>query len=90
MQLSVTNVAGGNNTKSLITTTGKYQSPDKKLYTTTSTPAGCFGTGQTIYFTATIPAGSVITSGVRGILEVPMSNGCAADDSNRIEVTIKP
>ena len=90
VQLSVTNVAGGNNTKSLITTTGKYQSPDKKLYTTTSTPAGCFGTGQTIYFTATIPAGSVITSGVRGILEVPMSNGCEADDSNRLEVVIKP
>jgi hypothetical protein len=90
VQLSVTNVAGGNNTKSLITTTGKYQSPDKKLYTTTSTPAGCFGAGQTIYFTATIPAGSVITSGVRGILEVPMSNGCEADDSNRLEVTIKP
>ena len=90
VQLSVTNVAGGNNTKSLITTTGKYQSPDKKLYTTTSTPAGCFGNGQTIYFTATIPAGSVITSGVKGILEVPMSNGCEADDSNRLEVTIKP
>jgi hypothetical protein len=83
-------VAGGNNTKSLITTTGKYQSPDKKLYTTTSHPAGCFGNGQTIYFTATIPAGAVITSGVKGILELPMSNGCTADDSNRLEVSIKP
>ncbi|MFZ9360900.1 MAG: hypothetical protein ACO249_06190 [Candidatus Nanopelagicales bacterium] len=90
VQLSVTNVAGGNNTKSLITTTGKYQSPDKKLYSTTSYPAGCFGNGQTIYFTATIPAGAVITSGVKGILEVPMSNGCTADDSNRLEVRIKP
>ncbi len=90
VQLSVTNVAGGNNTKSLITTTGKYQSPDKKLYSTTSTPAGCFGNGQTIYYTATIPAGSVISSGIRGVLEVPMSNGCEADDSNRLEVTIKP
>ena len=90
VQLSVTNVAGGNNTKSLITTTGKYQSPDKKLYSTTSAPAGCFGNGQTIYFTATIPAGAVITTGVRGVLEVPMSNGCEADDSNRLEVTIKP
>jgi hypothetical protein len=90
VQLSVTNVAGGNNTKSLITTTGKYQSPDKKLYSVISAPAGCFGTGQTIYFTATIPAGAVITSGVKGILEVPMSNGCEDDDSNRLEVTIKP
>ena len=90
VQLSVTNVAGGNNTKSLITTTGKYQSPDRKLYSTTSYPAGCFGNGQTIYFTATIPAGAVITSGVKGILEVPMSNGCEADDSNRLEVSIKP
>ena len=90
VQLSVTNVAGGNNTKSLITTTGKYQSPDKKLYSTTSTPAGCFGNEQTIFITSTIPAGAVITSGVRGILEVPMSNGCEADDSNRLEVVIKP
>ena len=90
VQLSVTNVAGGNNTKSLITTTGKYQSPDKKLYSTTSTPSGCFGNGQTIFVTSTIPAGAVITSGVRGILEVPMSNGCEADDSNRLEVVIKP
>lgn len=90
VQLSVTNVAGGNNTKSLITTTGKYQSPDKKLYSTTSAPAGCFGTGQTIYYTASIPSGAIITSGIKGLLEVPMSNGCEADDSNRLEVTIKP
>ena len=90
VQLAVTNVAGGNNTKSLITTTGKYQSPDKKLYSTVSTPAGCFGTGQTIHYTATIPAGSVILTGVKGILEVPMSNGCADDDANRLEVTIRP
>jgi len=90
VQLSVTNVAGGNNTKSLITTTGKYQSPDKKLYSTTSVPAGCFANGQTIFYTATIPAGAVISNGIRGILEIPMSNGCVADDSNRLEVAIKP
>ncbi len=90
MQLAVTNVAGGNNTKSLITTTGKYQSPDKNLYTTTSTPAGCFESGQTIFFTAVVPQGAVVLNGVKGILEVPMSNGCAEDDSNRLEVSIKP
>jgi hypothetical protein len=90
IQLSVTNVAGGNNTKSLIGTTGKYQSPDKKLFATTSSPVGCFETGQTIYFTSVVPKGAVILSGVKGLLEVPMSNGCAEDDSNRLEVTIKP
>ena len=90
IQLSVTNVAGGNNTKSLIATTGKYQSPDKKLYSTTSSPVGCFETGQTIYFTSVVLAGAVILSGVKGLLEVPMSNGCEDDDSNRLEVTIKP
>ena len=90
VQLSITNVAGGANTKSLITTTGKYQSPDKKLYSTTSVPAGCFANGQTIFYTATIPAGAVISNGIRGILEIPMSNGCVADDSNRLEVAIKP
>ena len=90
IQLSVTNVAGGNNTKSLIATTGKYQSPDKKLFSTTSSPVGCFETGQTIYFTSVVPKGAVILSGVKGVLEVPMSNGCEEDDSNRLEVTIKP
>jgi hypothetical protein len=90
IQLSVTNVAGGNNTKSLIATTGKYQSPDKKLFATTSSPVGCFETGQTVYFTSVVPKGAVILSGVKGLLEVPMSNGCAEDDSNRLEVTIKP
>jgi hypothetical protein len=90
IQLSVTNVAGGNNTKSLIATTGKYQSPDKKLFATTSSPVGCFETGQTVYFTSVVPKGAVILSGVKGVLEVPMSNGCADDDSNRLEVTIKP
>jgi hypothetical protein len=90
IQLSVTNVAGGNNTKSLIATTGKYQSPDKKLFATTSSPVGCFETGQTVYFTSVVPKGAVILSGVKGLLEVPMSNGCADDDSNRLEVTIKP
>jgi hypothetical protein len=90
IQLSVTNVAGGNNTKSLIGTTGKYQSPDKKLFATTSSPVGCFETGQTVYFTSVVPKGAVILSGVKGLLEVPMSNGCAEDDSNRLEVTIKP
>jgi hypothetical protein len=90
IQLSVTNVAGGNNTKSLIATTGKYQSPDKKLFATTSSPVGCFETGQTIYFTSVVPKGAVILSGVKGLLEVPMSNGCEDDDSNRLEVTIKP
>ena len=90
IQLSVTNVAGGNNTKSLIATTGKYQSPDKKLFATTSTPVGCFETGQTVYFTSVVPKGAVILSGVKGLLEVPMSNGCEDDDSNRLEVTIKP
>ena len=90
IQLSVTNVAGGNNTKSLIATTGKYQSPDKKLFSTTSTPVGCFETGQTVYFTSVVPKGAVILSGVKGLLEVPMSNGCEEDDSNRLEVTIKP
>jgi hypothetical protein len=90
IQLSVTNVAGGNNTKSLISTTGKYQSPDKKLFATTSSPVGCFETGQTVYFTSVVPKGAVILSGVKGLLEVPMSNGCADDDSNRLEVTIKP
>jgi hypothetical protein len=90
IQLSVTNVAGGNNTKSLIATTGNYQSPDKKLFATTSSPVGCFETGQTIYFTSVVPKGAVILSGVKGVLEVPMSNGCAEDDSNRLEVTIKP
>ena len=90
IQLSVTNVAGGNNTKSLIATTGKYQSPDKKLFSTTSTPVGCFETGQTVYFTSVVPKGAVILSGVKGLLEVPMSNGCEDDDSNRLEVTIKP
>jgi len=90
IQLSVTNVAGGNNTKSLIATTGKYQSPDKKLFSTTSTPVGCFETGQTVYFTSVVPKGAVILSGVKGVLEVPMSNGCEEDDSNRLEVTIKP
>ena len=90
IQLSVTNVAGGNNTKSLISTTGKYQSPDKKLFSTTSSPVGCFETGQTVYFTSVVPTGAVILSGVKGLLEVPMSNGCAEDDSNRLEVTIKP
>jgi hypothetical protein len=90
IQLSVTNVAGGNNTKSLIATTGKYQSPDKKLFATTSSPVGCFETGQTIYFTSVVPKGAVILSGVKGLLEVPMSNGCEEDDSNRLEVTIKP
>jgi hypothetical protein len=90
IQLSVTNVAGGNNTKSLIATTGKYQSPDKKLFATTSSPVGCFETGQTVYFTSVVPTGAVILSGVKGVLEVPMSNGCADDDSNRLEVTIKP
>jgi hypothetical protein len=90
IQLSVTNVAGGNNTKSLIATTGKYQSPDKKLFSTTSSPVGCFETGQTVYFTSVVPKGAVILSGVKGVLEVPMSNGCADDDSNRLEVTIKP
>ena len=90
IQLSVTNVAGGNNTKSLISTTGKYQSPDKKLFSTTSSPVGCFETGQTVYFTSVVPTGAVILSGVKGLLEVPMSNGCEDDDSNRLEVTIKP
>ena len=90
IQLSVTNVAGGNNTKSLIATTGKYQSPDKKLFATTSSPVGCFETGQTVYFTSVVPTGAVILSGVKGLLEVPMSNGCEEDDSNRLEVTIKP
>ena len=90
IQLSVTNVAGGNNTKSLISTTGKYQSPDKKLFSTTSSPVGCFETGQTVYFTSVVPTGAVILSGVKGVLEVPMSNGCEEDDSNRLEVTIKP
>lgn len=90
IQLSVTNVAGGNNTKSLIATTGKYQSPDKKLFATTSSPVGCFETGQTVYFTSVVPKGAVILSGVKGVLEVPMSNGCEEDDSNRLEVTIKP
>ena len=90
IQLSVTNVAGGNNTKSLISTTGKYQSPDKKLFSTTSSPVGCFETGQTVYFTSVVPKGAVILSGVKGLLEVPMSNGCEDDDSNRLEVTIKP
>jgi hypothetical protein len=90
IQLSVTNVAGGNNTKSLIATSGKYQSPDKKLFATTSSPVGCFETGQTVYFTSVVPTGAVILSGVKGLLEVPMSNGCEDDDSNRLEVTIKP
>jgi hypothetical protein len=90
IQLSVTNVAGGNNTKSLIATSGKYQSPDKKLFATTSSPVGCFETGQTVYFTSVVPKGAVILSGVKGVLEVPMSNGCEEDDSNRLEVTIKP
>ena len=90
IQLSVTNVAGGNNTKSLIATTGKYQSPDKKLFSTTSSPVGCFENGQTIYFTSVVPTGAVILSGVKGVLEVPMSNGCEEDDSNRLEVSIKP
>ena len=90
IQLSVTNVAGGNNTKSLIATTGKYQSPDKKLFATTSSPVGCFETGQTVYFTSVVPTGAVILSGVKGLLEVPMSNGCEEDDSNRLEVTIRP
>jgi hypothetical protein len=90
IQLAVTNVAGGNNTKSLIATTGKYQSPDKKLFATTSSPVGCFETGQTVYFTSVVPTGAVILSGVKGLLEVPMSNGCEDDDSNRLEVTIKP
>ena len=90
IQLSVTNVAGGNNTKSLIATTGKYQSPDKKLFSTTSSPVGCFENGQTVYFTSVVPKGAVILSGVKGVLEVPMSNGCEEDDSNRLEVTIKP
>jgi len=90
IQLSVTNVAGGNNTKSLIATTGKYQSPDKKLFSTTSSPVGCFETGQTVYFTSVVPKGALILSGVKGVLEVPMSNGCEEDDSNRLEVTIKP
>ena len=90
IQLSVTNVAGGNNTKSLIATTGNYQSPDKKLFATTSSPVGCFETGQTVYFTSVVPTGAVILSGVKGLLEVPMSNGCEDDDSNRLEVTIKP
>jgi hypothetical protein len=90
IQLSVTNVAGGNNTKSLIATTGKYQSPDKKLFATTSSPVGCFETGQTVYFTSVVPKGAVILSGVKGVLEVPMSNGCEDDDSNRLEVTIRP
>ena len=90
IQLSVTNVAGGNNTKSLIATTGNYQSPDKKLFATTSTPVGCFETGQTVYFTSVVPAGAVILSGVKGLLEIPMSNGCTPDDSNRLEVTIQP
>ena len=90
IQLSVTNVAGGNNTKSLIATTGKYQSPDKKLFATTSSPVGCFETGQTVYFTSVVPKGALILSGVKGVLEVPMSNGCEEDDSNRLEVTIKP
>jgi hypothetical protein len=90
IQLSVTNVAGGNNTKSLIATSGKYQSPDNKLFATTSSPVGCFETGQTVYFTSVVPKGAVILSGVKGVLEVPMSNGCEEDDSNRLEVTIKP
>ena len=90
IQLSVTNVAGGNNTKSLIATTGKYQSPDKKLFATTSSPVGCFETGQPVYFTSVVPKGAVILSGVKGLLEVPMSNGCEDDDSNRLEVTIRP
>jgi len=90
IQLAVTNVAGGNNTKSLIATTGNYQSPDKKLYATTSTPVGCFETGQTVFVTSVVPAGAVVLSGVRGLLEVPMSNGCDPDDSNRLEVTIRP
>lgn len=90
IQLAVTNVAGGNNTKSLIATTGNYQSPDKKLYATTSTPVGCFENGQTVFVTSVVPAGAVVLSGVRGLLEVPMSNGCEPDDSNRLEVTIRP
>jgi hypothetical protein len=90
VQLAVTNVAGGNNTKSLIATTGKYQSPDKKLYDTISTQVTCFGTGQTVYITSTIPAGAIILSGIIGILEIPMSNGCIPDDSNRLLVKIKP
>ena len=63
---------------------------DKKLFATTSSPVGCFETGQTVYFTSVVPTGAVILSGVKGLLEVPMSNGCEEDDSNRLEVTIKP
>ena len=90
MQLSVTNVAGGNNTKSLIATSGSYQSPDKKLYATSSTPIGCFENGQTVFVTSIVPTQAVVLTGVKGLLEVPMSNGCTPDDSNRLEVSIKP
>lgn len=85
-QLKIQNVAPG--PKSFAGTGGAYQSPNKTLQAATAAPAGCFGPGQTVYFNATVGSEAVVLSGVKGVLEVPISNGCAANDSSRIAVPV--
>lgn len=86
-QLSIKNVAPG--PKSFSATAGAYQSPNKTLQQAKASPVGCFGAGQTVFFNATIGPEAVLLKGITGVLEVPLSNGCAANDSSRIAVQIK-
>lgn len=85
-QLSLKNVASG--PKSFSATAGAYQAPNRKLHTASASPVGCFGAGQTVYFNATVGADAVLVAGALGVLEVPISNGCAANDSSRIAVSV--
>lgn len=85
-QLSIKNVAPG--PKSFSATGGAYQSPNRTLQAASASPVGCFGAEQTVFFNATVGSDAVLISGSTGVLEVPISNGCAANDSSRIAVAI--
>lgn len=85
-QLKIKNVAPG--PKSFAATGGAYESPDRTLHSAAANPVGCFGAGQTVYFNATVGPAAVVVSGAKGVLEVPISNGCAANDSSRIAVPV--
>ena len=85
-QLQIKNVAPG--PKSFAATGGAYESPDRTLHAASAAPVGCFGAGQTVYFNATVGPAAVVVSGAKGVLEVPISNGCAANDSSRIAVPV--
>ncbi len=88
-QVQMKNVSIG--PKSFSATLGKYQSPDRKLYALSAEPVGCFDAGQVVYFTGVVAKEAIVASGIRGILEIPMSNSCdSTQDDSRLEVTIKP